>query len=92
MYHGSAWLGSTIVHENGSLTLVETTLYASHALGHVPVVLVFALLTAGTWLCMTGGERPVRSRRIPILAAMVLTCVVIITIAISLSHFGPENT
>ena len=53
LYHGRAWLWSTVVHESGRYTLLETTFYASHFLGHVPVLLTVALLVAGSWQSMS---------------------------------------
>jgi hypothetical protein len=46
-YHAKWWLWNTIVHEGGTHTLLWTTLYASHFLGHIPSLTVIALIFTG---------------------------------------------
>jgi hypothetical protein len=50
LYHGRVDLWFTVVHENGRLSFLETTFYASHFFGHIPVLVTVALLMAATAL------------------------------------------
>jgi hypothetical protein len=43
--HGTPWLWSEIVHENGRRSLGETILYASHFLREIPTLLAMVLFT-----------------------------------------------
>lgn len=91
-YHGSWWLWGTVVHESGTLTLLETTLYASHFLGHVPVHVVLALLLAGSFAMVASGERRAPSSRgIGLLAAGV-AALLAFSVALALAWFGDEDT
>lgn len=46
-WHGEVFLWNTLIHENGRLTLLESMFYFDHFVACVPMVLVFALFTAG---------------------------------------------
>ncbi len=90
-YHGQMNLWHTVVHESGRLTLLENIFYASHFLGHVPVLVTISLVFAGSWLSMApvapnGSPLPVRR----LVAAIGLLLVVSATI--SIWHFGSEDT
>lgn len=54
-FHHKFWLWNTVVHESGRLTLLETSLYASHFLGHIPTLVVIALLFS-TWFKLLSKE------------------------------------
>ena len=91
LYHGRAWLWSTVVHESGRYTLLETTFYASHFLGHVPVLLTIALLAAGSWRSMSPPSlSPVRRGRA--LAVAGLGLLVAGSLALAIGHFGLDDT
>jgi hypothetical protein len=91
-FHGRWWLWGTVVHESGRLTLLETTLYASHFLGHVPVCLVLALLLAGSFAVLEGGDRGrTGSGRLAGLAVL-LGAYLAATVALSVAWFGVHDT
>src|SRR5438445_6260213 len=56
-WHRSVWLGNRVVHENGRLTLLGSLFYFDHFLACVPMVLLFALCTAGG-LSLAGRAPP----------------------------------
>lgn len=91
LYHGRVWLWSTVVHESGRYTLLETTFYASHFLGHVPVLLTLALLAAGSWRSMSPpSPSPRRRSRLLVIAGLGL--LVAGSLALAIGHFGLEDT
>ncbi len=91
-YHGSWWLWDTVVHESGTLTLLETTLYASHFLGHVPVHAVLALLLAGSFAMISGGQRPAPTASAIGALAAGLATLLAGSVALSIAWFGGEDT
>ena len=91
LYHGRAWLWSTVVHESGRYTLLETTFYASHFLGHVPVLVTLAVTAAGSWLWLSPVP-PVRSRRLTTAVAAGLLLLLVGSAAVAVGHFGGEDT
>jgi hypothetical protein len=91
-YHGRLNLLDTPVHEGGLYTFLQTLLYASHFLGHIPVHTALALYFVGVYLCLSprpAGADIVRSRwpLIFLLANFLLACA-----AISLIAFGIDDT
>jgi hypothetical protein len=46
-WHGKPWLFSTLIHENGRLTLTGSLFYFDHFLACVPMIVLFALCAAG---------------------------------------------
>jgi hypothetical protein len=46
-WHGKPWLLTTLIHENGRLTLAGSLFYFDHFLACVPMILFFALCAAG---------------------------------------------
>ncbi len=90
-YHGRFNLWPVVVHEGGRLTLLENTFYASHFLGHLPVLVTVALLFAGSWLSMSPAprERPVLTSR---WLAVALGLLLAAAAAISIGHFGTDDT
>lgn len=91
LYHGRIWLWSTVVHESGRYTLLETTFYASHFLGHVPVLLTLALLAAGSWRSMSPPS-PAPRGRVELLAITGLGLLVAGSLALAVGHFGLADT
>ena len=91
LYHGRAWLWSTPVHESGRYTLLETTFYASHFLGHVPVLLTVGLLAAGSWRSMSPPSPPPLDRG-RLLAAAGLGLLLAGSLALAVFHFGLDDT
>ena len=91
-YHGRLWLWTTVVHESGRYTLFETTFYASHFLGHTPVLITIALLFAGSWLTMTPApEQPISGRWTAVVIALI--CLLLaVSVVIAVSHFGLDDT
>jgi hypothetical protein len=91
LYHGRAWLWSTVVHESGRYTLLETTFYASHFLGHAPVLLTIALFAAGSWRSMSPPSPPPAGRG-RALAVAGLGLLVAGSFALAILHFGLDDT
>jgi hypothetical protein len=91
-YHGSWNLLHTVIHESGRYTLLETTLYASHFLGHVPVLVVLILMFVG--VCRTLSPQPAvaPAGRSTAAAAVALLVLVVVSALISVWHFGAEDT
>lgn len=91
VYHGRPWLWGTVVHENGRYTLLETTLYASHFLGHVPVLATIALVTAGSWRCMSPPcLQP--SRWLGLSVGLLLVALLVAATVVAIGHFGLGDT
>jgi hypothetical protein len=92
LYHQQWNLWPVVIHESGRYTLLETTLYASHFIGHIPVLMTVALLMAGSWLSLApAGSTPIPSRHL-VLAMVSLAGLLAASLAISVSHFGAEDT
>lgn len=49
-WHNKALLWNTLIHENGRLTLSESLFYFDHFVACVPMIIVFALCTAGGFM------------------------------------------
>lgn len=90
-FHGRLDLWSVVVHESGRLTLLESTFYASHFLGHTPVLVTIVLLFGGCWLSMSP---PLRTRPAFTTRSLAGALALLIAIAavISFWHFGAEDT
>lgn len=89
-YHGHPWLWSTVIHEGGTLTLLETTLYASHFLGHVPSLTIIALIFAASFALFVKVPVPTTRERlhwITLSASFVFVCLIG-----SLWYFGSTET
>ncbi len=91
-YHGRLFLWTTVVHESGRYTLLENTLYASHFLGHVPVLITIALLFTGCWLTMTPVPEPVIKGRCTAAVAAFVILLLLASVVISVGHFGLDDT
>jgi hypothetical protein len=92
IYHGSPLLWNTVIHESGRYTLLETTFYASHFLGHVPVLTVLAFVFAGAYAAMAGDQMPISSLRAGLTAGGLLAGLLLVSLAIGFFHFGAEDT
>jgi len=91
-YHGRWNLIGTVIHEGGTFTLWETTLYASHFLGHIPVHVVIALLFWGVYRCYSGTTTSTIGS---LNRAMITTGLFLLlggSLLLSLFHFGREDT
>lgn len=86
-YHGTWWLWDTIIHEGGTLTLTETSLYASHFLGHIPSLVIIAILFAAWFRLFSQRPGAYDYRWLLAAAAFVALCVLG-----SLWHFGTSET
>jgi hypothetical protein len=51
-YHRQLFLFHTIVHEGGTYTFLQTLFYASHFLGHIPMLTVLAFFFTGFMICL----------------------------------------
>ncbi|UCD83611.1 MAG: hypothetical protein JSU92_09945 [Deltaproteobacteria bacterium] len=91
-YHGKYFIFNTIVHEGGEYTLLQDLFYASHFLGHIPVLTMLAFLFAGSYLCLTGYNPNRCSRNKIKLIVGILILFLILSILLSLVIFGYEDT
>ncbi len=89
-YHGKWWLWNTVVHEGGTLTLLETTLYASHFLGHVPSLTIIAFIFA-VWHSAF-AEDGVSNRKARLGWSAAAGALVALSLLGSLWHFGAADT
>lgn len=93
IYHGRFNIINTVVHEGGTYTLWETTFYASHFLGHIPVHLIAAFLLLGSFRCFS--RRDVSDEMTGWSGAGLSAGLVILlvgSLALSLLHFGLDDT
>lgn len=92
LYHRKVFLFDTVIHEGGAYSLLQTVLYASHFLGHVPVHTVYALIFTGTYLCLAdpskAGDEASHLRR----SATALGLFISAAIVVSLAWFGMDDT
>lgn len=91
-YHGEIYLLSTVIHEGGIYTLLETALYASHFLGHIPVHTVIALYFTGIFLCMSKTNSVARSTMKGFILFLGLILFLVTSWWISLKWFGADDT
>jgi hypothetical protein len=94
-YHKEPYLWNTLIHENGRLTLAGSLFYFDHFVACVPMIVVFALCTAGGF-ALTGqapalGERPRAGRVAAILLGGSVLLVIVAFIA-SVQTVGWERT
>ncbi len=89
-YHGTFLPIFTVVHEGGKLSLWETTLYASHFLGHLPVIVTAALWFCGAWLCLTPS--PQKAQPSPARELTTSALFLGATVVFSLGVFGLRET
>lgn len=91
-YHGRLWLWGTVVHESGRYSLLETTLYASHFFGHVPVYLVLAAVTVGSWSMLAGRDEPPASTRRLLALGLALSGLLAVAMVLAITWFGADDT
>lgn len=92
LYHGKINLLFTVIHEGGIFTFLETTFYASHFLGHIPVHTTIGLYFIGVFLTMSEMSSEVRSVSKGVTLFFVLILFLIASWWLSLRWFGPEDT
>ncbi|NMC36089.1 hypothetical protein GYA49_03505 [Candidatus Beckwithbacteria bacterium] len=91
-YHHKFWLWNVVVHEGGEYTLLQTTLYASHFLGHIPVHTLLAFLLLGLYLILT-KPKTISSNHISSFILIVLLLAFLATsVLISNNLFGWHDT
>lgn len=91
-YHGKIFIFSTIVHEGGTHTLLQSMFYASHFLGHIPVHTLLAFLFTGTYLCLTGNGVITYSKKKELTLLISLILFLVSSFILSLCVFGFEDT
>lgn len=89
VFHQKVWLWSTVIHESGTLTLLETTLYASHFLGHIPSLTIIAALFAVWFRIFSPTDEKIRFSWFwgGFAIVFILLCLVG-----SIAHFGVSET
>jgi hypothetical protein len=94
-WHRKAFLWSTVVHENGRLTLMGSLFYFDHFLGCLPMIVVFALCVAGG-LAMNGRvpyfNEPYRAANIAAVLLGIALLMVLASFAASIMVAGWERT
>ena len=94
-YHGSITIMNTVIHESGSLTLLEDMFYVSHFLGHIPVHTVIGCYFIGCYLMLSGKTPPhpgTDKQTKLIIAAGLLFLFLAISFAASWHYFGSSDT
>lgn len=93
-YHQKILLFNTVVHENGKNTFLETTFFASHFLGHIPVITVVALLFVGWYFVLfsESAENKIFKSHIKPFLVGYMCIFLILSLLLSVSHFGFEDT
>lgn len=92
IYHRNINLLSTAIHEGGLYNFIETLLYASHFLGHIPVHLSLALYFVGVYKCMSEIRYEVIPLRNLYISLIFFFILLILSWQISVKWFGIENT
>lgn len=89
LFHSKFWLWNTVVHEGGTLTLFQTTFYASHFLGHIPSLTIIAFLLASWYKVLTPHEKRYRisMKWLSVAFAFTVFCFIY-----SLWQFGQQET
>jgi hypothetical protein len=94
-YHEEAILWNTVIHENGRLTLAGSLFYFDHFIACVPMIVVFALCTAGGF-AMTGRvpalAEPSRAGRVAAVLLGGAALMVIVAFIASVQTAGWERT
>jgi len=91
-YHGNLLLFNIIIHENGKYSFLQTLFYASHFLGHIPVLTVIAFIFTGYYLGLTGKIRNPYPPETNNKLAWVLIVFLILSLISSLAFFGFGET
>lgn len=92
VYHGDLNLFNTVIHEGGTYTFIETTFYASHFLGHIPVHTVLALYFVGVYLCLSEKPLPAKAGWNGVILLIILLLFLVLSWMISVKWFGTEDT
>ena len=88
-YHKKFFIFSTIVHEGGIYTFLQTMFYASHFLGHVPVLVTLSFLFAGSYICLSKLDKKRPKIKILLIALILLLS---FSFILSIYVFGIEDT
>ncbi len=94
-WHRSFWLWDKVVHENGRLTLLGTIFYFDHFLGCVPMVVLFALCTAGGFALANDPSRsadPLRARAMATKLLVGCAAFILLAFILSLATVGWQRT
>ena len=91
-YHGNIFIFNTIVHEGGVYSLLETTFYFSHFLGHLPILTMLSLLFTGAYLCMTKEQLDNYSPKSNFIIFFFIIFFLTISFILSLVIFGADDT
>ena len=91
IYHGQLNIFNTIVHESGQYTLLETTFFASHFLGHILTHTIIALFFVGVYLKLTGSFKKY-SKKATSLLLLALIIFLGASFLLSIKVFGYQDT
>ena len=92
-YHRQINIITTIIHEGGVYTFIDTVFYASHCLGHIPVHTTVALFLTGSYWCLTDKswlpeDQLLQNRYLVLMVLLFLVATTIVSIQI----FGVDDT
>jgi hypothetical protein len=92
IYHGKFNILTTVIHEGGTYTFIETLLYATHFIGHIPVHTVLAIYFVGIYLSFESTtEIRVEWSNVGWLFTGIIV-LIFLGLWISFSWFGTEDT
>lgn len=92
VYHEAWFLWFTIVHESGKYTLLENMFYASHFLGHIPIITIMALWQVGWWEVMSAGNSTLMPRGSSRWLLWGMAGLLVFSAAVALLVFGWDDT
>ena len=92
VYHGKFSILNTVIHEGGLYTFIETTLYASHFIGHIPVHTVLAFYFVGVFLYLSKVDQVQKSNQKGLILLLILVIFLFISFLISIRWFGMDDT
>lgn len=95
VWHGKPWLLTTLIHENGRLTLAESLLYYDHFLACVPMIFFFTLCAAGGFALGApplAGVIPARARSVALNVLLPIPLFLGIIFAASVLKAGMQRT
>ena len=90
LYHSQVWLFDFVIHESGKYTLLQTIIYASHFLGHIPSLSVIAIMLTGSVLTFQSSSQyaPPKSG----VLVLSIACFILFSVILSIMLFGSEDT
>jgi hypothetical protein len=92
VYHKKLFLFNTIVHESGKYTLLEDIFYASHFLGHVPVLTFLAFYFVGVFAVFNVPVPKKNTAKFVIILISSIIFLLGVSYLLSVKFFGIKDT